>query len=132
MCMFLTDFLEFMKSRIGKEMKKLLNLVVGNAGIFFYFIILKCLLIQHIIKMFNIMKVKTMQTKEENDPTGLENSILPDELGAPKRAKTIKKKGLSIRSINVEDVVLTDQLMHKKMTEIKNLFDVGNKFYSNF
>lgn len=34
-----------------------------------------------------------------------------------------------MKSINVEEIVLTDQLTHKKMAELKNLYDVGNLLF---
>lgn len=61
----------------------------------------------------------------------MENSILPTEPGAKVKdnKKNKNKKGVSMKSINVEEIVLTDQLTHKKMAELKNLYDVGNLLF---
>lgn len=59
----------------------------------------------------------------------MENSILPNEEGTKTKDHKKNKKGVSMKSINVEEIVLTDQLTHKKMAELKNLYDVGNLLF---
>ena len=78
-----------------------------------------------------ITKVKNLNRKNPEEANNMENSILPTEPGAKVKdnKKNKNKKGVSMKSINVEEIVLTDQLTHKKMAELKNLYDVGNLLF---